>query len=100
MLADLLKQLLSSRLALIGTIVTLVALIAAAIVRLIPWWLLLVVIVLAVIGVVAFVYLRQWWARRKDAALEQGLDLQSQRALGLVRVRDRENVKALQTQWK
>ena len=60
--------------------------------RLIPWWLLLTIIIpLAVVGVVAFVYLRQWWARRKDRRARAGLDVQSQRALGLVRVRDREN---------
>jgi type VI secretion system protein ImpL len=100
MLAELLRQLLSSRLALIGTMAGVVGLIAAALVRLIPWWLFVAILVLTVLGVVAFVFLRQWWARRKDAALEQGLDAQSQRALGLARVRDRENVKALQTQWK
>src|SRR5262249_56083191 len=100
MLADLVKQLLSSRLALLLVIGGVVGLVAAAAVRLIPWWLLFVVILLAVVGVVAFVYLRQWWARRKDAALEQGLDAQGQRALGQARVRDRENVKALQGQWK
>src|SRR5262245_16344532 len=100
MLAGLLQQLLSSRLALIGTIVGVVGLIAAAAVRLIPWWLFVTILILAIVGVVAFVFLRQWWARRQDAALERGLDAQGQRALGLVRVRDRENVKALQTAWK
>src|SRR5215468_7408323 len=100
MLADLVKQLLSSRLALLLVIAGVVGLVAAAAVRLIPWWLLFAVVLLAVVGVVAFVYLRQWWARRKDAALEQGLDAQGQRALGQARVRDRENVKALQGQWK
>src|SRR5262249_41510877 len=100
MLAELLQQLLSSRLALLATILGVVGLMAAAIVRLIPWWLFFLILVLAVVGVVAFVFLRQWWARRKDAALEQGLDAQGQRALGQARVRDRENVKALQSQWK
>jgi type VI secretion system protein ImpL len=100
MFADLLKQLLRSRLALIGTIVLVVGLLAASFVRLIPWWLFFAILVLSVLGTLAFVFLRQWWARRKDAALEQGLDAQSQRALGQARVRDRENVRALQTQWK
>src|SRR5262245_7869814 len=100
MLAELVKQLLSSRLALLLVIAGVVGLVAAAAVRLIPWWLLFVVVLLAVVGVVAFVYLRQGCARLKAATLEQGLDAQGQRALGQARVRDRENVKALQGQWK
>ncbi len=100
MFADLLQRLLSSRLALLGTMAGVVGLVAAAAVRLIPWWVFVATLLATVLGVAAFVLLRQWWARRKDATLEQGLDAQSQRALGDVRVRDRENVKALQAQWK
>lgn len=100
MLIELLRQLMASRLALLGTLGGVVGLLTAAIVRLIPWGLFVLLIVLAVVGVVAFVYLRQWWAKRKDAAFEAGLDAQGQRAVGHSRVRDRENVKALQTQWK
>lgn len=100
MLAELLQQLLRSRLALVFSAITVVGLLAAAVGRLIPWgWFFLTLLFLVVVVLVAGL-LRQWWARRKDASLEAGLDAQGQRAVGQARVRDREQVKALQSRWK
>jgi type VI secretion system protein ImpL len=96
----LLQQLLRSRLALLLTIGGVVGLFAAAVVRLIPWGLFVLTLLLAVVGALAASFIQQWWAQRKDASLEQGLDAQGQRAVGHARVRDRESVKTLQTQWK
>ena len=97
---EIFQQLLRSRLALVLTAGGLVGLLAAAIVRLIPWGLFLLTVVLGVVGAVVYGFVLQWWARRKDAFFEQGINAQGLRALGGARVRDRENVKALQSQWK
>ena len=100
MLPAILQQLLRSRAALLGALGGGVGLTAAAAVRLIPWGLFFLILLLAIVGVVAFVYLRQWWGRRKDAAFAAAMDEQGQRAKGQVRVRDRAQVEALQAQWK
>ncbi len=98
--SDIVRQLLNSRLASIGALGCVSALLAAAFVRLIPWWLFFVFLLLALVGLVAFVLLRQWWAGRKDANLMGGLDSATQRDLGQRKVREREAVKDLQSKWK
>lgn len=97
---EILQQLLRSRLALLATLGGLTGLVAAAVVRLIPWGLFFLTLLLGIVGTLVYAFVRQWWARRKDEAFERGLDAQGLRAIGHARVRDRENVKALQARWK
>ena len=100
MIAALIQQLLRSRLALLGVAGGTVGLVGAATVRLIPWTMVLVTLTLGVTGVIAFMYLRQWWGRRKDAAFAEAMDAQGQGAKGQARLRDRAQIEALQAQWK
>lgn len=100
MIAALLQQILRSRLALMGLAGGSVGLVGAASVRLIPWTMVLVIIVLAVVGVIAFLYLRQWWGRRKDAAFAAAMDAQGAGAKGQARLRDRAQIEELQAKWK
>jgi type VI secretion system protein ImpL len=97
---DLFYRLLQSKVAIATVGVGVPALAAAAFVRLIPWWLFFVLLLIVIVSAVAFLALRQWWANRKDARLEQGLDAQTSKDIGRQRVRDREALKDLQTKWK
>ena len=81
-LSDTLQLVLKSQLALALIGIGVPALFAAALVRLIPWTLFVVVLVLAVVGFIAFIFLRQWWAMRKDRRLEEGLDAQTSKDIG------------------
>ena len=97
---DLLYMMFSSRMG--GGVLGLlfIALISLAFARIIPWWLFGVILFLMVAGTFAWQYLSRWWGERKDADLEAGLNEQSAEQLAKQRVRDRQAVKELQSQWK
>jgi type VI protein secretion system component VasK len=90
----------SSRLAVGSSVSIFFLLLAAAMFRIIPWWLFLVVVLLGVTGVAAYWIVKEWLALRRDKSFERGMSQQAETQIASRKARDRDAIRDMHERWK
>src|SRR5437868_12862822 len=99
-MSDFFYRLLSSRLVMASSVTLLLVLVAAAVFRIIPWWLFLMILVFSVVGIFLYAIISEWLALRRDKGFERGMGVQADAQMAKHKMRDRDAVRDMHDRWK
>jgi len=97
---DFVYRFLSSRLAVAVSVLVVLALTAAAVFRIIPWWLLFAILGFAGLAVIAYGIVTEWLALRRDQSFERGMHEQAEEQMAHRKARDRDAVRDMHDRWQ